>query len=69
MITRIILATAVAVFFTPASLVLAQEHPEHPKKEGTKTGERPKKGGEKKQSRDWAQKILPGGKVSACIVA
>src|SRR5438128_2371220 len=48
MITRIILATAVAVFFTPASLVLAQEHPEHPKKEGTKTGERPKKGGEKK---------------------
>ena len=48
MITRIILATAVAVFFTPASLVLAQEHPEHPKKEGTKTGEHPKKGGEKK---------------------
>jgi hypothetical protein len=43
MITRLIIAVAVALFFTPAVPGLAQEHPEHPKK----TTEHPKKGGEK----------------------
>jgi len=43
MITRLIIAVSVALFFTPATAVLAQEHPEHPKKQA----EHPKKGGEK----------------------
>jgi hypothetical protein len=42
MITRLIIAVAIALFFTPASSVRAQEHPEHPKK----TAEQPKQGAE-----------------------
>jgi hypothetical protein len=42
MITRLIIAAAVALFFTPVAPVLSQEHPEHP----SKSGEHPKKGGE-----------------------
>ena len=49
MITRFIIAVALALFFTPAMPVVAQEHPkkegEHPTKEGehpTKEGEHPK---------------------------
>jgi hypothetical protein len=34
MITRIIIAAAVALSFTPTMSVFAQEHPEHPKKAG-----------------------------------
>jgi hypothetical protein len=34
MFTRLILVTAVAFFLTPTLLLMAQEHPEHPKKEG-----------------------------------
>jgi hypothetical protein len=52
MITRLIIAAAIALFFTPAALVYAQEHPEHPKKttEHPKKGaEHPKKGGAEKQ--------------------
>jgi hypothetical protein len=50
MITRLIIAVSVALFFTPAARALAQEHPEHPKKQAgqpKKGGEHPKKGGEK----------------------
>src|SRR4029077_5983744 len=36
MITRLIIAAAVALFFTPAMPILAQEHPEHPTKVGGK---------------------------------
>ncbi len=44
MITRFIVAAAVALFFSPAGF--AQEHPEHPKKTAeTKKGEHPNKGG------------------------
>jgi hypothetical protein len=53
MLSRLIMAVAVAVFFTPAALVRAQEHPEHPKKskEHPKEGaEHPKKGAEKQVS-------------------
>jgi hypothetical protein len=51
MITRFIIAAAVALFFTPTMSIFAQEHPEHPKKtEETKKGEHPKKGGEKEVS-------------------
>jgi hypothetical protein len=42
MISRILIAAAVALFFTPTALVRAQEHPEHPKK----TAEHPKQGAE-----------------------
>jgi hypothetical protein len=42
MITRLIIAVAIPLFFTPAAMVFSQEHPEHPKK----TTEQPKKGGE-----------------------
>jgi hypothetical protein len=45
MIIRIIVATAIALFFTPATVLFSQEHPEHPKK----TTEHPKKGAEAKQ--------------------
>jgi hypothetical protein len=48
MITRLIIAAAVALFFTPAMPILAQEHPEHPKKkEDAKKDEHPEKGGGK----------------------
>ena len=52
MITRVIIALFVALFFAPAATILAQEHPEHPKKstEPPKQGpEQPKKGGAEKQ--------------------
>lgn len=50
MITRFIIATAVALFFIPTMSSFAQEHPEHPtKKEETKKGEHPKKGSEEKK--------------------
>ena len=52
MISRLIIAAAIALFFTPGVLVWAQEHPEHPKKtkEHPKQGaEHPKKGAEEKQ--------------------
>ena len=32
MITRIIVVTAIALFFTPAPVLFSQEHPEHPTK-------------------------------------
>jgi len=41
MITRLIIAVAITLFFTTASFVHAQEHPEHPKKTGeTKKAEK-----------------------------
>jgi hypothetical protein len=50
MITRLIIAAAVALFFTPAMPVFAQEHPEHPKKkEEAKKGEHPQKASETKE--------------------
>jgi hypothetical protein len=36
MITRIIIAAAIAVFLTPATVLLSQEHPEHPTSGGAK---------------------------------
>ena len=45
MISRLIIAAAIALFFTPGALVWAQEHPEHPKK----GAEHPKKAAEEKQ--------------------
>jgi hypothetical protein len=49
MIIRFIITASVALFFTPAAAVFAQEHPEHPKKtaEHPKKGEHPQKGGGK----------------------
>ncbi len=44
MISRIIIAAAIALFFTPAARVLSQEHPEHPSK-----GTAAKKGGAEKR--------------------
>ena len=52
MISRLIITVAIALFFTPAALIVAQEHPEHPKKttEHPKKGAvHPKKGGAEKQ--------------------
>ena len=46
MISRLIIAAAITLLFTPAALVCAQEHPEHPKK----TTEHPKQGAEKQVS-------------------
>ncbi len=47
MISRLIIAAAIALFFSPAALIVAQEHPEHPKK----TAEQPKKGAEHPEER------------------
>lgn len=51
MISRLIMTVAIALFFSPAALVVAQEHPEHPKKttEHPKKGAEHPKGGEEKQ--------------------
>jgi len=51
MITRLIIAAAIALFFTSTSSVRAQEHPEHPKKTGeqAKPGAEHPKGGAEKQ--------------------
>src|SRR5438093_12656472 len=46
MFSRRITTVVIALCFTPAASVLAQEHPEHPKK----TTENPKQGAEKKVS-------------------
>jgi hypothetical protein len=46
MFSRLITTVVIALFFTPAAPVLAQEHPEHPKK----TTEHPKQGAEKNVS-------------------
>ncbi len=46
MISRLITATAIALFLTTGLPVRAQEHPEHPKK----TTEHPKKAAEKQVS-------------------
>src|SRR5437762_12551737 len=46
MITRVILAIAIALFFMPATLLFSQEHPQHPTKGGA---EHAKKGGTEKQ--------------------
>lgn len=48
MISRLIMAVAIALFFTPAALVLSQEHPEHPE-HAKKAGEHAKKGAEENQ--------------------
>ena len=45
MFSRLIIAAGIALFFTPAASMFAQEHPEHPKK----TTEHPKQGAEAKQ--------------------
>jgi hypothetical protein len=45
MITRIIVATAIALFFMPATVLFSQEHPEHP----TKGGAHAKQGAQTKQ--------------------
>ena len=52
MIGRITIAAAIALFFTPATALFSQEHPEHPKKSAEhpkQGGEQPKKGGAAKQ--------------------
>src|SRR5438874_13384779 len=36
MIAKIVIAAAITLFFTPASLLFSQEHPEHPKADGPK---------------------------------
>jgi hypothetical protein len=52
MFSKLIIAVAIALFFTPTATIFAQEHPEHPKKsaEHPKEGAKhPKKGGGEKQ--------------------
>jgi hypothetical protein len=45
MFSRLIIAAAIALFFTPGATIFGQEHPEHPKK----GAEHPKQGAEAKQ--------------------
>jgi hypothetical protein len=46
MIGRLIIAAAIALFFTPATAIFSAEHPEHPKKGGA---QHPTKGATEKQ--------------------
>ena len=62
MILRLIIATAIALFFSPVAWVRAQEHPEHPKK----TTEQPKKGGEHPKT-GGAEKGVSTADISAGI--
>ncbi len=62
MISRLIITAAIALFFTPAAMVLSQEHPEHPKK----TTEQPKKGGEHPKT-GGAEKGVSTADISAGI--
>jgi hypothetical protein len=63
MITRIIVATAIALFFMPAAVLFSQEHPEHPKK----TAEHPKKGGTEHAKKGGAEKQVSTADISAGI--
>src|SRR5437867_12146085 len=62
MISRLIITVAIALFFTPAALIVAQEHPEHPKK----TTEHPKKGAEHPK-KAGAEKQVSTADISAGI--
>ena len=66
MISRLIIAVAIALFFSPAALIVAQEHPEHPKK----TAEQPKKGGEHpKQGAEHPKKAGAEKQVSTADIS
>ncbi len=62
MISRLIIAAAITLFFTPAALIVAQEHPEHPKK----TTEHPKQGAEHPK-KAGAEKAVGTADISAGI--
>ena len=62
MISRLIMTVVIALFFSPAALVVAQEHPEHPKK----TTEHPKQGAEHPKKGD-AEKQVSTADISAGI--
>jgi hypothetical protein len=68
MISRLIMAVAIALFFSPAAALLAQEHPEktteHPKKGGA---EHPKKGGAEHPTKGGAEKQVSTTDISAGI--
>ncbi len=67
MITRFVIAVALALFFTPATPVRAEEHPnkegEHPKKEG----EHPKKEGE--HPKEHPKKDAAGAEVTMADIS
>src|SRR6266487_6242096 len=63
MISRLIIAVAIALFFSPAALIVAQEHPEHPKK----TAEQPKKGEEHAKKGGAEAKQVSTADISAGI--
>jgi hypothetical protein len=68
MISRLIITVAIALFFSPAALLVAQEHPEHPKKtaQQPKQGaEHPKKGAE--HPKGGAEKQVSTADISAGI--
>ena len=62
MIVRVIIAAVIALFFAPATLLRAQEHPEHPKK----STERPKQGAEHPK-KAAAEKQVSTADISAGI--
>src|SRR6266568_8711710 len=63
MFTRLIIAAAIALFFSPVAWVRAQEHPEHPKK----TAEHPKKAGTEHAKKGGAEKQVSTADISAGI--
>jgi hypothetical protein len=63
MITRFIIAAAVALFFAPVMPVVAQEHPEHPKK----AAETPKKSEHPEHPKKSGGKEVTTAEISAGI--
>jgi actin-related protein len=53
MIAKIIIAAAIALFFSPATVLLSQEHPEHPKK----SAEHPKQGAEQPKKSEAVKEV------------
>jgi hypothetical protein len=66
MILRLITVVTIALFFAPAGLVRAQEHPEHPKKTTEHPKEHPKKGAEH-PTKGGAEKQVSTADISAGI--
>jgi hypothetical protein len=66
MYSRLIVAAAIALFFTPAAPICAQEHPEHPKK----TTEQPKQGAEHpKKGAEHPKKGAEAAQVSTADIS
>jgi hypothetical protein len=63
MFSRLVIAVAITLFFTPTATIFAQEHPEHPKKGAA----HPKEGAEHPKKGGGAEKPVSTADISAGI--